>query len=281
MDRLTSMLRSGIALVNLALLVVGCASPSLVPEEQAVTITTRERALSPHSSAIQEAIRQSGRLGALAFLDATDGRLVVLPGDSPTDAWARYMAPFPESGPSPRASVPAVVNFVYRAEVPKAPETVTAVSLQEHGNERLAAEALRTSLAALREEQRRTEETLGTVAAHLTQLSASLAAAKEETQQSMASAREDMQKALTSLAADLAAARRFMLQTAQLGWLNHELTVENANILRTVSTASQELTVTSARLAQDMRQLSEDLASQLKQLGDRLESIQSKIGNTR
>ncbi len=273
------MLRSGIALLSLAVLVVGCASHSLVPKEQGVAITTRERALSPHSRAIQEAIRQSGRLGALAFLDATDGRLVVLPGDSPTDAWARYIASLPESGPSRRASVPEVVSFVYRADVPRAPETVTAVILQEHRDERQAAEALRTSLAELRDEQRRTAETLSTVAARITQLSESLAATRDETQKSVAATREEMQTALTSLAEDLAAARRFMLQTAQLGWLNHELTVENATVIRKVSTASQELTVTSARLAEAMRQLSDDLASQLKQLADRLDTIQARIGN--
>jgi hypothetical protein len=272
------MLRSGIALLSLAMLMVSCASHSVVPKEQGVAITARERALSPHSNAIQEAIRQSGRLGALVFLDATDGRLVILPGDSPTDAWTRYLAAAPESGRSRRASVPAVVSFVYRADIPKAPEMVTSVVLQEHRDERQSADALQASLAELRDEQRRIEETLAAVATRIAQLSESLAATREEAQQSVAAVREDMQKALTSLAEDLAAARRFMLQTAQLGWINHELTVENANVIRKVSAASQELTVTSARLADAMRQLSDELASQLKQVADRLDSIQGKIG---
>ena len=96
-------------------------------------------------------------------------------------------------------------------------------------------------------------------------------------QKSIVAAREDMQKAANSLAEDLAVARKFMLQTAQLGWLNHELNVENANGIRKVSTASQELAANSARLADTMRQLSDSLASQLKQLADRLDSIQNKI----
>ena len=70
-----------------------------------------------------------GTSGALAFLDARDGRLVVLPGDGPVDAWARYTAS-PESG-ADRVSVPAVLTFVHRADVPKAPETVTRRALQE------------------------------------------------------------------------------------------------------------------------------------------------------
>jgi hypothetical protein len=46
-----------------------------------------------------------------------------------------------------------------------------------------------------------------------------------------------------------------------------------------VSAASQELTVTSAKLAEAMRQLSDDLTNQLKQLADRLDGIQTRIGN--
>ena len=84
-------------LLSLALLVVGCASHTLMPKEQAVAIDDRDRALVSHAAAIQAAIRQSGTMGALAFLDAGDGRLVVLPGDSPADAWARHAAS-PESG---------------------------------------------------------------------------------------------------------------------------------------------------------------------------------------
>ena len=83
-------------------------------------------------------MKQSGKVGALAFLDARDGRLVVLPGDSPADAWARY-ATSRESETSP-VSVPAVATFVYRADVPKAPEAVTVSALQEQ-------QALQTSVA--------------------------------------------------------------------------------------------------------------------------------------
>jgi hypothetical protein len=278
------LLRAGISLMSLALLGVGCASHSLLPKEQARAIHDRDRTLSRHSEAISEAIRQSGQLGALAFLDATDGHLVVVPGNSPTDAWARYVASLPVSSPPGGVSVPAVVSFVYRADVPKAPEAVPSIRLQQHREERQAddarAEALRTSLTELRDEQRRAEDTLANVTAQITHLQRELAnsfATKEDTQKSIAAVREDMQKAANSLAEDLAAARKFMLQTAQLGWLNHELNVENANGIRKVSTASQELVENSARLADTMRQLSNSLASQLKQLADRLESIQNKI----
>ena len=85
-------LGSGVSLVSLALVVVGCASPSLMPEAQAVAIKNRDRALASRADAIHAAISQSGRVGALAFLDAADGRLVVLPGDSPADAWSRRHA---------------------------------------------------------------------------------------------------------------------------------------------------------------------------------------------
>ena len=88
-----------------------------------------------------------------------------------------------------------------------------------------------------------------------------------------------MQKALSSLSEDLAAARKFMLQTAQLGWLNHELNVENANDIRKVTTASQELSASSARLEETMRQLSETLAGQLKELANRLDTIQGKVSS--
>jgi plasmid rolling circle replication initiator protein Rep len=104
-----------------------------------------------------------------------------------------------------------------------------------------------------------------------------MTATTQETQK-LATARAEMQKALNSVAADLATARKFMLQTAKLGWLNHELNVENANDIRKVATASQELTSNSARLAETMRQLAESLASQLKQLADRLDSIQTRLG---
>ena len=77
-----------------------------------------------------------------------------------------------------------------------------------------------------------------------------------------------MQKALSSLAEELDSARKFMLQTAQLGWLNHELNVENASGIRKVATASQELTANSARLADTMRQLSESLAEPAQGAGE-------------
>jgi hypothetical protein len=259
-DGAAHMLRSGIPLMSLALLIVGCAGHSLVPKEQALAIETQDRTLALHANTIHEAIRQSGNLGALAFLDTRDGHLVILPGNSPTDAWARYNASPPETSPPGRALVPAVVSFVYRADVPKAPETVTHLFLQQH-------QALGTSLIALDTEQRA--------------LSDAIAATKQETLNSIAVAREDMQKALNSLAEDLAAARKFMLQTAQLGWLNHELNVENASGIRKAARASEQLTSDSARLADTMRQLSESLASQLKELANRLDGIQSKLSNVK
>ncbi len=88
-----------------------------------------------------------------------------------------------------------------------------------------------------------------------------------------------MQKALSSLADDLAAVRKFMLQTAQLGWLNHDLTLENASGIRKVATASQELSASAAKLEETMRQLSETLAGQLKDLANRLDTIQGKVGS--
>ena len=122
-------LGSGLPLMSLALVVVGCASPSLMPAAQAEAIKDRDRALASHADAIHAAISQSGKVGALAFLDAKDGRLVVLPGDSPADAWTRYTTS-PESGTG-RVSVPPVLTFVHRADVPKAPEAVTRSALQQ------------------------------------------------------------------------------------------------------------------------------------------------------
>ena len=264
-------LGSGLPLMSLALLAVGCAGPSLMPRAQAVAIKDRDRALALHADAIQTATRQSGNVGALAFLDAKDGRLVVLPGDTPADAWARYTAS-PESRTG-RVSVPVVVVFVHRADVPKAPEAVTQSALQQE-------QALRTSVAALetelRDAYRRTEERLSLAQRELAE---SIAATKQETDKALAAARADMQKELSSLAEDLAAARKFMLQTAQLGWLNHELNVENASGIRKVATASQELTASSARLEDTMRQLSDSLASQLKELANRLDTIQAKASS--
>jgi hypothetical protein len=246
-----------------------------MPKEQAVAIDDRDRALVSHAGAIQAAIRQSGNVGALAFLDAKDGRLVVLPGDSPADAWARY-ATSPESETG-RVSVPAVVTFVYRADVPKAPETVSQGVLQQQ-------QALRMSLAALetelRDAHRRTEQRLDSVQRELTEsIAATKQATKQEMDRSLAVARADVQKALSSLAEELDSARKFMLQTAQLSWLNHELIVENASGIRRIAAASQELTANSARLADTMRQLSESLASQLKDLANRLDAIQGVVSN--
>jgi hypothetical protein len=268
--RVPHVLGSGLPLMSLALLAVGCAGPSLMPRAQAAAIKDRDRALALHADAIQAATRESGNVGALAFLDARDGRLVVLPGDTPADAWARYTAS-PESGTG-RVSVPVVVVFVHRADVPKAPEAVTQSALQQE-------QALRTSVAALETElrdARRTEERLSLVERELAE---SIAATKQETDKALAAARADMQKELSSLAEDLAAARKFMLQTAQLGWLNHELNVENASGIRKVATASQELTASSARLEDTMRQLSDSLASQLKELANRLDTIQAKASS--
>src|SRR5437879_12281870 len=139
-------LGSGISLASLLLVVVGCASHSLVPAAQSAAIRNRERALASHAEAIQAAVKQSGDLGALAFLDAQDGRLVLLLGDSPADAWARYTASS-ESQTNP-ISVPPVVTFVYRTDVPKAPETVTQSHLQQ---QRTSSAALQTALRSIDE----------------------------------------------------------------------------------------------------------------------------------
>jgi hypothetical protein len=242
---------AALSLVSLALLLVGCAGHSLVPREQAAALRTHERTLAPHAGAIHEAIRRSGHLGAIAFVDTGDGRLIVLPGDTPTEAWARYRASAPEAG---RASVPPVVTFVYRADVPKTPEAVPQALLQERETLLQERQALAASLMALETRHR-------------------------ELAESVAAAREDTQKALKLLAEDLAAARTFMLQTAQLAWLNQEQNAENANSVRKTAKASEQLVSTSARLADSMRQLSESLAAQLKELASRLDSIQSKVSD--
>lgn len=255
-------LSSGLPLVSLALVVVGCASPSLMPETQTGAIRDRDRALASHAAAIHAAIGQSGRAGALAFLDAKDGRLVVLPGDSSADAWARHTSsPESETG---RVSVPPVLTFVHRADVPKTPETVTRSVLQQQ-------QAVAALATELRDAHRRIEEQLGIVQRELAN---SIAATKQE-----AAARADMQTALTSLSEELATVRKFMLQTAQLGWLNHELNVENASGIGKVATASQELSASSERLEETLRQLSKSLAAQLKELANRLDTIQGKVSS--
>jgi DNA repair exonuclease SbcCD ATPase subunit len=155
-------------------------------------------------------------------------------------------------------SVPPVLTFVHRADVPKAPETITGSVLQQQ--------------AQLRDARRRIEERLSIVQSEL-------AESKREADASLAGARADMQAALSSLAEDLAAVRKFMLQTAQLGWLNHELNVENETGIRKVATASQELSASSARVEETMRQLSGSLAGQLKELATRLDTIQGKVSS--
>jgi hypothetical protein len=242
--------RSGITLISLALAVVGCASHSLVPASQSAAIRSRERALASHSDSIQASVRESGKVGALAFLDAADGRLVVLPGDSAGDAWARYAG----SPDSQSVVLPPVLTFVYRKDVPKAPETVTQSELQQQ----------QTSAAALTTELKRIEERLALVQKELS-------GTKQDTDKAVADMR--------ALADDLASVRKFMLQTAQLGWLNHELVVESSNSVRKMAATSQELSASSARLEETLRQLSETLNGQLKELAARLDSIQGKIQN--
>jgi hypothetical protein len=220
-----------------------------------VAIQDRDRALALHADAIHAAISQSGKVGALVFLDAKDSHLVVLSGESPADAWARYTM-LPENGTG-RVSMPPVLTFVHRADVPKAPETIPRSVLQRQ--------------AQLRDAWRRIEERLSIVQSEL-------AESKREADASLG-ARADMQAALSSLAEDLAAVRKFMLQTAQLGSLNHELNVETETGLRKVATASQELSASSARLEEIMRELPERLAGQLKELANRLDTIQGKVSS--
>jgi DNA repair exonuclease SbcCD ATPase subunit len=245
-------LGSGVSLIGLSLVLAGCASHSLMPAAQSAAIRERERALASHADAIQSTVRPSGKVGGLAFLDAKDGHLVVLPGDSPADAWAQYTSS-PESETSP-VSMPPVVTFVYRTDIAKAPEAVTRSDLQQQ----------RTSAAALATELRRIEERLGLVQREL-------AGTKQDTDKALADMR--------ALAEDLATVRKFMMQTAQLGWLNHELVVENANGMRKMAATSQELTASSAKLEDTLRQLSENITGQLKELATRLDSIQGKIQN--
>jgi hypothetical protein len=263
-------LRSPAMLAGLALLLAGCApSISLVSREQADAIGRRDRALAAHAADIQAAIRQSGALGALAFLDIRDGRLVVFPGNTPEEAWAGQAAAAPE-----RAGVaaPAVVRFVYRADVPAAPEVVNWATLQQH-------HALRATLSALEAEIRaseaRAEERIEEIRR---EVAASRAAAKEETDRALAAASADTQRALRALADDVAAVRAFALQSAELGWLTHELSTDTARGMRRLEASSQALSASTAQLPTSIQQLSDALARQLKELGDRLEAIRGKIG---
>src|SRR5262245_47441380 len=118
---LPNLVRRGLPLMSLAFVVVGCATPSLMPAAQSAAIKNRDRALASQAPAIHAAIAQSGNAGALAFLDARDGRLVVLPGDSPAEAWTRHTASL--DAEARRVSVPAVVTYVHRSDIPEAPET--------------------------------------------------------------------------------------------------------------------------------------------------------------
>ena len=251
------------------MLLAGCASHSLIPKDQAKAIAERERALAVHADAIQVAIRQSRHAGGLVFLDDRDARLVVLPGDTPSEAWARHRAaPDAETA---QVSVPAVITFVYRGDVPAAPEPVAVRTLEEQ-------QALRASLAALQQETRDAEQrTAERLRQAQRELAEALAATKQEADRALAAAGADTQRALRAVADDLAAARAFMLQTAQLGWLTHDLSVENARSMQRVEAASQSLAATSARLAAAMQHLSEGLPRQLKELVERIEAIRTKM----
>lgn len=249
-------MRRLLGLVGLALTVGACASASLVSDEQAEAIRRREEALAPHAPVIQETIKRSGRAGALAFFDLRDGRLMVLPGDTPGDAWAR--AASAPAGTPDRAALPTIMTFMHRTDLPKAPEGVATASLQEQ-------EALQTRLAALDTELRT--------------LSDAVAAARREAQTALDATRHETKKALDALAEDVSTTRKFMLQLAQLAYLNQDMNTENAAVLKKAAAASQESAANSARLAESMRQLSDHLAAQLKELAARLDGIQNRISN--
>jgi len=251
-------------------LLAGCASHSLISKDQAERIDARDRALAPHARAIQAAIRESGDGGALAFLDARDAHLVVLPGDTPADAWARHAAS--RASEAAGVSVPAVITFVHREDVPAAPETVSTQALRQQQELRASLDTLQ---AGAGEAERRADERQREARREIAE---SLAAAKQDTDRALAAASAETQRALRGLGDDLAAARAFLLQTAQLGWLDHELAVENASAMRKVEAASQSLAATSARLAASMQQLSEGLARQLKELAERIEGLRAKMG---
>jgi len=265
--------RWGIALASLALL-AGCA-PSLMPKEQEAAIRSRERGLSGHSAAIQDAIRHADTQGALAFLDSGDNHLVVAPGDTPIDAWTRYVT---DRG-ADRGQPPPVLSFVYRADVPRPPESIPLASLERERREDQAhTQALAALESALRETQRRTDERLTALARTQTELADGIGASREEAQHSIASTRAELQRSIESLAEEIAAARSFMLETAKLGRLNHDLTAENAQDVRRMASASQQMATTAAGLADSLRQLSERLTAQLKDLAERLDALQNKVG---
>lgn len=261
--------RSPVVFAVFALLLAGCASaPTLVSREQGDAIRRRDRALAAHAEEIQAAIRQSGALGALAFLDVGDGRLVVFPGNTPEEAWARQAAAPDRAG----MVAPAVVTFVYRADVPAEPAAVNWAALQQHHALTAAVGKLDAQLLAA---ERRAEERIAEVRG---EVAASRAAAKEDADRALAAASADTQRALRALADDIAAVRAFALQTAELGWLSHELSTETARGIRRLEGSSQALSTTTARLATSIQQVSDALARQLKELGDRLEAIRTKMG---
>ena len=67
-SRTARIVGSGVYLVSALLVVSGCATHSLMPATQSNAIREREKALASRSDAIQSAIQQSGKVGALAFL---------------------------------------------------------------------------------------------------------------------------------------------------------------------------------------------------------------------
>ena len=257
-----------VPLLALLLMVAGC-TPSLMPPSQAAAVRHRDRALAVRADAIHATIKDSGRTGALAYLDGGGGQLVVLPGDSPIDAWTRFTAS-PDSAKS-RGTMPPVLTYVHRADIPAPPEAISLSALEQEQALRVSVASLQTELAGT---HRNIEDRLGAVERELRE---TIETSRREADAAQAAARADVQRALSAFADDLSSVRRLLLQTAQLGWLNHELAVENASGVRKVASASQELAASSARLEDTMRQLSDTLAGQLKELAARLDNIQGKV----
>jgi hypothetical protein len=257
-----------VPLLALLLMVAGC-TPSLMPPSQAAAVRHRDRALAARADAIHATIKDSGRTGALAYLDGGDGQLVVLPGDSPIDAWTRFAAS-PDRAKS-RGTMPPVLTYVHRADIPAPPEAISLSALEQQQALRVSVASLQTELAGT---HRDIEDRLGAVERELRE---TIETSRREADAAQAAARADVQRALSAFADDLNSVRRLLLQTAQLGWLNHELAVENASSVRKVASASQELAASSARLEDTMRQLSDTLAGQLKELAARLDNIQGKV----
>jgi hypothetical protein len=258
-----------VPLLGVLLMVAGCATPSLMPPSQAAAVRDRDRALASRAETIHATIKESGRAGALAYLDGGDGQLVVLAGDSPVDAWTRFTAS-PDSAKF-RGTMPPVLTYVHRADIPAAPEAISLTALEQQQALRVSVASLQTELAGA---HRIIEDRLGSVERELRE---TIEASRREADAAQAAARADVQRALSAFADDLNGVRRLLLQTAQLGWLNHELAVENASGVRKVASASQELAASSARLEDTMRQLSDTLAGQLKELAVRLDNIQGKV----